>query len=125
MKSPEDRLRKRIKNMRWGRWLVLALGVFHLIMAGVVFGQGKRMNEIIDRTEYGTLFWKSVDVKKSYTGWEVKAEERYSTSVLYATCGIFLCALGLSSFLVLKRQNELLQTIEELKREPAGTGQPM
>ncbi|MEM7791656.1 MAG: hypothetical protein AAF546_09670 [Verrucomicrobiota bacterium] len=125
MKSPEDRLRKRIKNMRWGRWLVLALGGFHLIMAALVFGQGKRMNEIIDRTEYGTLFWKGVDVKKSYTGWEVKAEERYSTSVLYATFGIFLCALGSSSFLILKRQNELLETIEELKREPVGSGQPM
>jgi hypothetical protein len=117
MNSAEDKLRKGIKNRRWARWFVLFLGCFQIVAACLVYAQGKKINESIGRDEYGIFFRDGVDTKKSYTGWEIKSENRYVTAVLYLSSGLFLCALGASSFLVQKRDIELLHTIERLKGE--------
>jgi len=117
MKSAEDKLRKRIKNMRWSRWVVLLVGCFQIIVSGIVYAQGKKVNEMIGRDEYGIFFQDDFDTKKSYSGWKVVAEGRYSAAMLYLGSGLFLCALSVSSFWVLKRDSELLDTIEKLKGE--------
>jgi hypothetical protein len=117
MKSPEDKLRKRIKNMRWERWFVLLLGCFQIVASSIVYGQGKKVNETIGKDAYGIFFRDAFDTKKSYSGWKVLAEGRYAASMLYLGSGLFLCALSLSSFWVLKRDSELLHTIEELRSE--------
>ena len=118
MKSPEDRLRKGIKTVRWARWLILALGCFQIVASFVVYSQGNKISELIGKDDYGTLFWNGVDIDDTYTGWEIKAENRFAASFLYLGSGVFLCILGLSSFVTLKHKIELLEIIEKSNREP-------
>ena len=117
MNSPEDKLKKSIKNKRWARWFVLCLGCFQIIASGVAYAQGKKVNDTIGRDSYGIFFRDDFDTKKSYSGWKVMAEGRYAAAMLYLGSGLFFCALSASSFWTLKRDTELLHTIERLKGE--------
>lgn len=117
MKSPEDKLRKRIKTKRWARWFVLLLGCFQIVAAGIVYAQGKKINDTIGRDDYGIFFRDNFDTNESYSGWKVIAEGRYLAAMLYLGSGLFLCALSVSSFRMLKQETELLHTIEKLKGE--------
>lgn len=105
--------------MRWARWFLLAMGCFQLLAASVVYVQGKQISEKINRDAYGSFFWNGVDVERFYSGWEIKAEERFSTAMLYSTLGLLGCFFGFLVFFGQKHQAELLETIERLKREPA------
>ena len=117
MNSAEDKLRKRIKNKRWARWFVLLLVCFQIVASGIVYAQGKKINDTIGRDAYGIFFLDNFDKNQSYSGWKVIAEGRYSAAMLYLGSGLFLCALSVSSFWVLKQESELLHTIEKLKGE--------
>jgi surface polysaccharide O-acyltransferase-like enzyme len=125
MKTIEDSLNKRIKSLKWARWFLPLVAILVLVCAIIVFNQGKKVNKIIERSEYGEFFWHGVNVENEYSGWVILAENRYSTAALYLGLAIFLFTGGFVAHMNYRRNEAILDRITELKGEQVGAGQPM
>ena len=123
MEKIEANLHKRVKSFRWARWFLPLVGVFVLVCAAIVYNQGKKVNRMIDRAEYGEFFWSGVDVEKEYSGWVIVAENRYATAALYLGLSIFMIALGFIAHLNYQRDRIIFEHVNKLKGEPVASGQ--
>lgn len=113
---------KRIKNLRWARWFVVLFGIFILGCSVVVYQQGKRANEIAGGSEYGSMFWRGIDINEEYLGMIVFAENRYSTAALYVGASVFMFVTAFCFFLTYRREMEILNVLERLKGEQDAGG---
>ena len=116
-------MRKRVSNLKHGRWVILFAALFMLGASFIAYSQGSKLSESIKSEEYGSFFWNGVDENSHYSGWRILAENRYSSAALYFGGSILMFALFWSGIMTHRRELQIVELIKTLGSQPVDCDQ--